>query len=378
MAAFAGPRYLLNASFGQDRGKLVCEISEALIQFYHDPQSFEKAKRLVNIRLKSLADSVTVRPTSDDFILSQSKRTNYQKFSQYLHFLYEDEFSDYWNFFFYPALIRTAAPDAEISSFLKKFWLFQNHKIQNNKRSDNLKLASAPDFVQAVDNYNPTIALIGQKEMRDFIEVTKRATEGESLSKYLETLPEGSESKNAIKKLFAGDSNVLIMENSAMNSIQERMFHTGPKPDELAKFMLSKPESSLTHIDVWRKALEIADGDPIEAIGIIVLNLSFDAASNRNRTAILNSKIINVVIPSKEELANKNNFNFQPGFNYHFWANIAEGWFRSEILLRSRSFIYENFVQDDPSKGEADQLGIDVATKTMELLGNGTVEGCGG
>jgi hypothetical protein len=229
-----------------------------------------------------------------------------------------DKVSQSFEYYLYPSLIADTSADNNTSDFMMRMILFQETTPLTKEEVQ--KLAASPE-------------------------------------QYISTIENNPVSDDFRRQLSVGATAVMMM-------------HTGLKTEQFAKLVLHSPRESLSYRALFQDALSIANGDVLSAVGIIGTVLGLDAASpiNRNRTSVVNSKIIPALILSREEKIKSKNFNYQPGFNYHFWCHLGEAWIRSPSFIWARSFVYEDLIQKDPQEGSADKLAIETARKIQSLF----------
>lgn len=146
---------------------------------------------------------------------------------------------------------------------------------------------------------------------------------------------------------------VFDMSSIKGNPLEPTLVGLGPSADKLAIWLLSQPDRSVSYIQLFRKSLELANRDPLAAIGLVAGLSAADATGRGNLGTILTDKII---IP--EPMAN---FKDRAGVNYHFWSYMTLALIKSPLGLRALSFGYENLLQGDSEEGAADQVAISTA-----------------
>lgn len=260
-------RYYINSNFELERRALECKISLSMIKYYSDKDHFEWAKNEVLNRIDSFRNSLNgIGPTIDEYISKKPNTKIYTNFLTISHFIYGKLSFDFsWNFFFYPSLIKDSSPKSKPTSFLKKFWLFQNQKMQYKTRHENLQMAASKNFIELISDFNPKIINLEKQEMKELLNLSEQNRNNANiLTDYIRSHPDNSHLKDIERELLMGNSNLIIQEKNATNLVNDLMFLTGEKPDELTKFLLSAEKESLTFLDIWDRAIQISSGDPMK------------------------------------------------------------------------------------------------------------------
>ena len=132
--------------------------------------------------------------------------------------------------------------------------------------------------------------------------------------------------------------------------------------DPLVEWLAFQPNRSVSHIELFKKAVEIYK-DPLVALGVI--GLVFDQerkiVSNRKTDAILGAKMRPLIV---------NDLIDPIGYNYHFWAylNIAilnQG----EIFFESAfTYLFQKVKQNDEGDYQANMAGLSVGEAIIDKL----------
>jgi hypothetical protein len=274
---------------------LSCQLAGAMKAAFPEPEQIEHRRRLFSAALSSHAHRKSGNADSFEFR---------GKFYEKLQALYHKVFG-YEGFYVYPAMI----PDAQI-------------------------------------NYNSVLSRILILSASHREQLRKAAGDGTLDLDFIEKL----ESKDSPEFRAAMDGYAKILSNDIMEPM---LIGLGPTADELALWMLTQPKRSIHYQTLLAKALELSDGDPWSALGLVSSVSAWDAAGRGNVGTLLTDKLI---LPKAFE-----KFRDRAGVNYHFWCYIALAYVQSPIALRALSFGYETVLQGDYAEAAADQFGVTVA-----------------
>lgn len=129
--------------------------------------------------------------------------------------------------------------------------------------------------------------------------------------------------------------------------------------EPLVLWLLSQKSESVTHIDLFKQAVMLYDGDVFTALGVIG-ELFFDEVeriSNRNLRAVLGSRMVPLFTNDKIDPI---------GYNYHFWGVLNNSLTQNIPVIDSIASRY--IERNDPGDRAADQLGLDIGQHVLQSL----------
>ena len=129
----------------------------------------------------------------------------------------------------------------------------------------------------------------------------------------------------------------------------------------LVIWLVQQPNGSVSHWALLDYATRVYSGDILTALGVIGELFWQDAlqsAPNRIENAVLSAKMKPLVSPNTHNPV---------GDNYHFWQIITAAYYEGGTTLGR---IYSKFDSKDPGHILANSLGLDVADRTLQSIGN--------
>ncbi len=120
----------------------------------------------------------------------------------------------------------------------------------------------------------------------------------------------------------------------------------------LVVWLLGQADYSVTPENLFAKTLEMYS-DPMTALGVIAWITSGDALMVDRGTS-------SVVTHKMERLIAGNDV---PGFQYHFWGYLTQGFIGNKLRVGALAYIYEKLYQKDIEDWTIDALSLKTSTK---------------
>jgi hypothetical protein len=281
---------------------LSCQLSQALRGAYSSPGDFDQRQESFERALTTYS-SLKPNEKKDSFVY---RGKFYEKMQELYHKIF-----GYEGFYAYAAMIPNAKTSYE--SFLGKYFIMSS--IQKT-------------------------------------EMQAAAKNGRLTPAFIDELWQGND--NAVR---ASNFSKILSSNISGSILEPVLFGLGPTADQLAIWLLAHPERSVTYSDLFAKALELTNGEPVTALGVVSGVFAFDASFRGKLGTLMTDRL---ELPKALD-----SFHDRAGVNYHFWCYLALAMVQSPAKLRVLSFGYETLLQKDYAEASSDQIAVTTANISM-------------
>lgn len=217
------------------------------------------------------------------------------------------------------------------------------HIAYLNGEVNKFKLRNEPDLIPQIEDHLYLVA----NHSFPYLDSQGRAVEQKQ---------EGLDDEDRYK-LVIGDPHhkkfaTFVEESQSYNQFSSPLF----------LWMLKQKNFSITPEKLFEKSLEIY-GDPIVAIGVIPWIFSGDALTvDRGTSSVVSYKVERIVEGSDI-----------PGFQYHFWGYLTQGFIGNTARVKALAYLYENVYQNDIPDWTIDAISLRFAGQIRKAYENPSV-----